>query len=85
MIAITTIIPDHLADLNECFENTKGHKIMLKPDKCTFGVEAEKFMEFTISQRGSETNPEKIKSIMKMQTPWTQKGVRKLAGYLPIL
>ena len=38
----------------------------LNPSKCAFRVTAGKFLGFMVSQRGIETNPDKIKAIVKM-------------------
>ena len=47
----------------------------LNPDKYTFGVTAEKFLEFMVSQRGIEVNPDKIQAIMEMTPPTSIKEV----------
>lgn len=67
MIAKSTTIPNHIADLKECFENVRKHKLKLNPEKCIFGVEAGKFLGFMINNWGIEANPEKIKTIQQMQ------------------
>ncbi|XP_074369529.1 putative mitochondrial protein AtMg00860 [Apium graveolens] len=54
----------------------------LNPQKCAFGVPSEKFLGFLVSERGIEANPEKIKSIVEMAVPQTQKDIQKLAGCL---
>ncbi len=35
-------------------------RMKLNSDKCAFGVKADKFLDFMISERGIEANPEKI-------------------------
>ena len=50
----------------------------LNPNKCVFGVTAEKFLGFMISQRGIEVNPEKIQAIMELALPKTVKEVQSL-------
>ena len=49
-------------------------------DKCTFGVEADKFLGFMVFQRGIEVNPEKIKAILEMPSPKPIKEIQRLAG-----
>ncbi|XP_017252905.2 uncharacterized protein LOC108223256 [Daucus carota subsp. sativus] len=82
IISKSTSVPGHIADLKECFENMRRTKLKLNPDKCTFGVEAGKFLGFMVSNRGIEANPEKIKAVQEMQPPRTQRKVQKLAGSL---
>jgi hypothetical protein len=38
----------------------------LNPEKCTFGVPWGKLMGYIITERGIETNPDKILTIAKM-------------------
>ncbi|CAL8152252.1 unnamed protein product [Prunus armeniaca] len=46
--------------------------------KCAFGVSSSKFLGFMISQRGIEANPEKIRVIIDMEKPKTQKDIQSL-------
>ena len=47
----------------------------LNPNKCVFGVTAGKFLEFMVSQRDIEVNPEKIQAIIKLAPQKTVKEV----------
>ncbi|GKV34728.1 hypothetical protein SLEP1_g43074 [Rubroshorea leprosula] len=47
---------DHLADLDETFNNLKKNRMQLNPTKCIFGVESGKFLECTPGH--STPNPE---------------------------
>ncbi|GKV15413.1 hypothetical protein SLEP1_g26207 [Rubroshorea leprosula] len=73
---------DHLADLDETFNNLKKNRMRLNPAKCIFGVESEKFLGFMVSQRGIEVNPEKIKAIAEMEPP---KSVKDIQSSSPLL
>nr|XP_023908350.1 uncharacterized protein LOC112020033 [Quercus suber] len=44
-------------------------------DECVFGVASGKFLEFIVSQRGIEANPEKVQPILNMASPKTVKEV----------
>ncbi|CAL8120723.1 unnamed protein product [Prunus armeniaca] len=57
----------------------------LNPTKCAFGVSSGKFHGFMISQRGIEANPEKIKAIIDMKTPKTQKDIQSLTRHVDAL
>ena len=52
----------------------------LNPSKCAFGVYSSKFLGFMVSQRGIETNLDKIKAILEMQPPKTTKEIQRLMG-----
>ena len=50
-------------DLRETFDNLRVYKMMVNPKKCVFGVPAGKLLGFLVSNRGIETNPEKIQQL----------------------
>ena len=85
MIVKLMLQESHLADLVECFANLRQHNMKLNPDKCTFALEASKFLGFLVSQRGIEANPEKIQAIIDMQPPKTIKDVQRLTDRLAAL
>jgi hypothetical protein len=69
---------DHLTDLKETFQALRTYNMKLNPEKCAFGVSSGKFLEFMVSQRGIEANPDKIKAILEMSPPTTVKEVQSL-------
>ena len=71
---------DHLCDLQETFNTLRSCNMKLNPSKCVFGVTAEKFLGFMVSQRGIEVNPEKVRAIMELEPPRTVKAVQSLNG-----
>ena len=52
----------------------------LNSKKCTFGVTAGKLLGFIITQKGIEVDPTKIKAILEMQPPKSEKEVRSFLG-----
>ena len=60
---------NHLDDLKEMFNMLKHYNMKLNPAKCAFGVSSGKFLCFMVSQRGIETNIEKVKAILKISSP----------------
>jgi ribonuclease HI len=75
----------HLDDLRETFETLRKYQMKLNPSKCAFGVYSSKFLDFMVSQRGIEANPDKIKAILEMQPPKTTKEVQRLTGRVAAL
>ena len=59
----------HIAHLAEEFQILKEYNMKLNPTKCTFGVSAEKFLDFIVNNQGIEANPEKIKAVLDMPSP----------------
>ncbi|CAL2239171.1 unnamed protein product [Prunus armeniaca] len=76
---------DHLENLALMFGILKDYRMRLNPAKCAFGVSSGKFLGFMISQRGIKANPEKIKAIIDMETPKTQKDIQSLTGRVAAL
>src|SRR5438105_2391314 len=68
---------DHASDLEETFENLRWTGVRLNPEKCVFGVKAEKLLGYLVFERGIEANPEKIQAILRMKTPKHKKGIAK--------
>ena len=75
----------HSDDLQETFTTFRQYQMKLNPGKYAFGVASEKFLEFMVSQRGIEANPEKVRAILEMASPKTVKEVQKLTGRIATL
>eukprot|EP00261_Vitis_vinifera_P030644 XP_019071887.1 PREDICTED: uncharacterized protein LOC109121615 [Vitis vinifera] len=73
---------DHLAALQRFFERIRQFRLRLNPKKCTFGVTSEKLLGHIVSERGIEVDPEKIRAILDMPTPRTEKEIRGFLGRL---
>ena len=73
---------DHLAALERFFERIRQFSLGLNPKKCTFGVTSRKLLGHIVSKRGIEVNPEKIKAILDMPTPRTEKKIKAFLGRL---
>ena len=74
-----------MEDLRETFDTLRSYNIKLNPGKCAFGVTAEKFLGFMVSQRGIEANSDKIRAIIEMAPPKNVKEVQSLNGKIAVL
>ena len=77
--------PAHLDDLKETFATLRQYQMKLNLSKCIFKVASGKFLEFMVSQRGIEVNPEKVQAILDMASPMIVKEVQKLTGRITTL
>jgi hypothetical protein len=77
-----TFLLDNLALV---FDRLHPTRTKLNPNKCVFGVTADKLLGFLVSYRGIEANPENIRTIEEMHPPAHIKGVQKLTGCLAVL
>lgn len=71
----------HVPALRKFFERIREYKMRLNPQKCVFGVTAGKLLGFMVSQRGIEVDPAKIKAIMEMPPPRSEKEERGLPTF----
>ena len=73
---------DHLATLQRFFERMRQFILRLNPKKCTFGVTSGKLLGHIVSEHGIEVDPEKIKTMLDMPAPRTEKEIRGFLGRL---
>jgi hypothetical protein len=60
---------DHLSNLAETLAKMHEARLRLNPEKCIFGVWQGTILDYLISHRGIEANPNKIQAIMDMAPP----------------
>ena len=59
MIVKTPEDKDPVANLRETFQQLRRYDLRLNPNKCTFGVEAGKFLGFMLTSQGIKVNTDK--------------------------
>jgi len=82
MIAKSRTEEEHLLKLQKLFGQLRKYRLRLNPTKCTFGVKSRKLLGFVISQKGIEVDLDKVKEILEMPKPRTEKQVRGFLGRL---
>ena len=65
----------HADDLEEILGQVRKYKMRLNPTKCSFGVQAGKFLGFLLTRGGIEGNPDKYRAIINMRSPSNVKEV----------
>ena len=75
MLVKSTTAELHIAHLSEAFQIRRNYNMKLNPAKCAFGVSAEKLLGFIVNHRGIEANPDKIKAVLDMLSPFGIKEV----------
>ncbi|KAI5398251.1 hypothetical protein KIW84_063880 [Lathyrus oleraceus] len=75
MIAKSSDEEEHVEHLLKLFQRLRKYKLLLNPNKCTFGVRSGKFFGFIVSEKGIEVDPAKVK-------PKTKKQVKGFLGRL---
>jgi len=77
MIAKSLDAESHIVNLRKLFERLRKYRLRLNPAKCVFGTETT-----GVYCQGIEVDPAKIKAIVDMPAPTTQKEVRGFLGRL---
>lgn len=75
----------HFSVLANIFEVLRRHKLSLNADKCVFGVGLSKFLDYMITHRGIEVNPDQISAIERLRPPSNPKEVQVVASMLAAL
>ena len=65
--------PGHQVALRKFLERLRKYNMRLNPSKCAFGVTSDKLLGYVISSRGIEIDPTKIKAIISIPLPKTEK------------
>ena len=76
---------DHADHLQQTFDLLREYSMKLNPLKCAFGVYADRFLGFMVTQRGIEANPAQLKVILQSPAPSSKKGIQQLTGRLAAL
>ena len=74
--------PDHAAHLQQTFDLLREYGMKLNPLKCAFGVSADRFLGFMVTQRGIEANTAQIKAILQLSAPSSKKMIQQLTSRL---
>ena len=75
----------HVGDLTKIFEILREHKLHINASKCSFGVDSGKFLDYMVTHKEIEVNPDQIKAINNLQPPRNPKEVQKLTGMMAAL
>ncbi|RDX98137.1 hypothetical protein CR513_18988, partial [Mucuna pruriens] len=67
---------NHYETLRRVFKILRRHQLRLNPEKCSFGVQAGRFLGFMLTKRGIEANPEKCRAVISMRSPQNVKEVQ---------
>jgi hypothetical protein len=85
MIVKTKDSEDPSKDLESVFQRLQQYNLRLNHLKCTFVMEAGKFLGFMLTSRGIEANPDKCWAMLDMTGPKKVKDVHQLTGRIAAL
>ncbi|WJZ86433.1 hypothetical protein VitviT2T_005887 [Vitis vinifera] len=73
---------DHLAALERFFKRIRQFRLRLNPKKFTFEVTYGKLLGYMVCKRGIEADSDKIRAILDMSAPRTEREIRGFLGRL---
>jgi hypothetical protein len=85
IVVKTRKVDDLVSDLSIAFNCLRANRVKLNTEKCVFGVPRGLLLGYIVSQRGIETNPEKVAALDRMGPIRDLKGVQKVLGCLATL
>jgi hypothetical protein len=75
----------HKEDLEEILQQVRKYNMHLNPTKCSFGIQAGKFLGFLLTRSGIEANLDKCQAIIDMRNPSNINEVQQLTDILTTL
>ena len=69
MVVKSKVASEYVGDLENIFEILRKHKLRLNNSKYSFGVGSSKFLDYMVTHRGIEVNPNQIKATNSLQPP----------------
>ncbi|KAL4011296.1 hypothetical protein IC575_028350 [Cucumis melo] len=82
IIAKSRLEEKHMVTLRKLFERLRKFQLKLNLAKCIFVVSSGKLLGFIVSHEGIKVDPDKIKAIVGLRPPKTQREVRNFLGRL---
>ncbi|RDX83981.1 Retrovirus-related Pol polyprotein from transposon 17.6, partial [Mucuna pruriens] len=67
MVVKSTVAREHCSTLERVFQFLRKHQLKLNLEKCSFGVQARKFLGFMLIERVIEANSKKCQTVKEVQ------------------
>ena len=84
MIVMSKEREGQIINVRNFFERIKEYRLRLNSQKCTFRVTAGKLPGFLVSDRGIKVDPSKIKAILEMPPPKSEKEIKGILRLITI-
>ena len=73
---------EHMDDLKAVFRRLIDHGLVIRLEKCLFGVSSLEFLGHQVSKKGSSPTQAKVKVIQTFPQPSTVKGLQAFLGMI---
>ncbi|KAK7921985.1 hypothetical protein WMY93_008887 [Mugilogobius chulae] len=81
LIIFSDSLEEHERRLLRVLHRLKEYGLKLSPDKCRFFQTSVKYLGHVVSERGVETDPEKVSALKSWPTPRTLKELKSFLGF----
>ena len=82
ILIASSIEKEHLDDLKAVFRRLIDHGLVIRLEKCIFGVSSLEFLGHQVSKKGSSPTQAKVKVIQTFPQPSTVKGLQEFLGMI---
>ncbi|XP_069492416.1 uncharacterized protein [Ambystoma mexicanum] len=73
-------MPEHMINLKEVLERLSQHQLLVKKEKCVFGVTTVTYLGFVLSPQGVQMDEQKVDAILNWPAPSSVKVVQRFLG-----
>ena len=80
IVIYSETLEEHIQHVDEILSALEEANLKLKPSKCSWFQDKIKLLGFSISQKGIESDPEKVIAIRNLKNPTTIKQLRSFLG-----
>lgn len=82
ILVASSSVEQHMRDLEDVFNRLRDHGLLLRPNKCKFGVPSINFLGHCVDASGISPLPEKVKAVQEFPQPTTARELRTYLGMI---
>ena len=80
IVVVSVTLEDHIRRLREIFHRLREANLRINPEKFQFGCKSIKYLGHVVTEKGIQTDPEKVEAITKMPPQTNVRELRRLLG-----
>lgn len=80
IIVVSATFEEHLEHLREVFKRLRAANLTLNPEKCHFAKRSVRYLGHVVSDKGIQTDPDKVAAIVKIPPPRNLRELRQVLG-----
>lgn len=80
ILIFSTTLAEHKNSLEKIFRKLQEHNLKIQADKCSFMKKETEFLGHVLTKEGIQPNPKKIKDILAIPLPKTERQLRGFLG-----